>query len=171
MPGDIIRFADEEYEVLENYGRDGLVRCSEGGRVSFRWHFEGEDCVLIRPAAAPIDWHAEMRTCVGDAAELADRVSTSDSDVGGALGRLCNAVTHLLDENKALRERLEKAETDFAHPCVCVVGVVCCYAKGTGQIRTSRAPPIRRAGLLTRRDRARARPYPLVSHSLGDGRL
>jgi hypothetical protein len=59
---------------------------------------------------APIDWHKEMRTCVGDAAELADRISTTDSDVGGALGRLCNVVTHLLDDNKALAELVAKQD-------------------------------------------------------------
>jgi hypothetical protein len=60
-----------------------------------------------------IDWHKEMRTCVGDAAELADRISTSDTDVGGAIGRLCNVVTHLLDENKALTERVAVMEYMF----------------------------------------------------------
>lgn len=61
---------------------------------------------------APIDWYTEMRKCVADAAELADRISTSDSNVGGAIGRLCNAVTHLLDENKALAERVAALEAN-----------------------------------------------------------
>jgi hypothetical protein len=61
--------------------------------------------------AAPIDWHKEMRECVGDAAELADRITCTDSDVGQCLARLCNVVTHLLDENKALTERVGELET------------------------------------------------------------
>jgi len=56
-----------------------------------------------------------MRKCVGDAAELADRVSTSDSDVGGALGRLCNVVTHLLDENKAMADQLAEIKRRHAY--------------------------------------------------------
>jgi hypothetical protein len=58
-----------------------------------------------------IDWYKEMRSCVGDAAELADRVSCTDSDVGGALARLCNVVTHLLDKNEALAQRVTELET------------------------------------------------------------
>ncbi len=53
-----------------------------------------------------IDWYAEIRNCVHEASELADRVRTSDTDVGEALGRLCNVVTHLLDENKRLSDEL-----------------------------------------------------------------
>jgi hypothetical protein len=58
-----------------------------------------------------IDWYAEMRDCVGEASELADRVGATDTDVGETLSRLCNVVTHLLDENKALANRLTALET------------------------------------------------------------
>jgi hypothetical protein len=57
-------------------------------------------------AAAHIDWSAEMRDCVGEAAVLADRVGTSDSNVGEALSRLCNVLAWLVDENTVLREHV-----------------------------------------------------------------
>jgi hypothetical protein len=62
-----------------------------------------------------IDWYKEMRSCVGEAAELADRITCTDSDVGQCLARLCNVVTHLLDENKTLAERV--AIIDSRHAC------------------------------------------------------
>jgi hypothetical protein len=67
--------------------------------------------VPTETAAAPIDWCTTMRDCVGGAAVLAGRIEYSDSDVGEALNRLCNVVAHLLDENKALAERVENLET------------------------------------------------------------
>ena len=51
--GDVIRFADETYEVVYNYGTSGLVKyfpMDSGETFSFLWTFEGEDCVLITPA-------------------------------------------------------------------------------------------------------------------------
>jgi hypothetical protein len=46
-PGEIIIFCDEEYVVISNYGDSGKVAYENdiNNVFSFRWRFEGEDCV------------------------------------------------------------------------------------------------------------------------------
>lgn len=46
-PGEIVMFAGEPYEVVENFGDSGTVKAlSDGGTLvtGFRWVFEGERC-------------------------------------------------------------------------------------------------------------------------------
>lgn len=56
-PHDIISFAGETYEVLQNFGRDGYVREYPAGQDHFRlhWTFQGESCVLVTPAEERMD--------------------------------------------------------------------------------------------------------------------
>lgn len=46
--GDIIVFADEEFQVLENYGCSGKVKevCGDTIINNFYWNYQGERCVL-----------------------------------------------------------------------------------------------------------------------------
>jgi hypothetical protein len=48
IPGDIIEYSGELFEVLENHGNSGRVREYPNGDViqPFWWVFEGERCVL-----------------------------------------------------------------------------------------------------------------------------
>ena len=53
--GDVIRFAEDHYEVLDNGGSSGTVKALDDGGVmlsGFRWRFYGEDCVMVRRATA-----------------------------------------------------------------------------------------------------------------------
>lgn len=46
--GDVIKFCDEEYEVIENSGYSGKVKEVHGGTVinPFYWAFGKDECVL-----------------------------------------------------------------------------------------------------------------------------
>ena len=47
-PHEVILYAGDRYEVLENHGESGTVKALDDGGVivtSFRWEYEGERCV------------------------------------------------------------------------------------------------------------------------------
>ena len=52
--GDIIRYAGETFIVQINWGTTGEVLpypTNKGDeRITFRWFFDGEECVLVTPA-------------------------------------------------------------------------------------------------------------------------
>ena len=46
--GEVILYAGDRYEVLENHGESGTVKALNDGGVivsNFRWEFDGERCV------------------------------------------------------------------------------------------------------------------------------
>lgn len=50
-PGDIFKFKNKEYMVIQNYGATGLVKeCNDNGMIikGFSWDQEDEPCVYIR---------------------------------------------------------------------------------------------------------------------------
>lgn len=58
-PLEIIKFADEEYVVLQNHGGSGVVKYNhedDADTFPFRWHFEGEDCVRLFPTLKFVDY-------------------------------------------------------------------------------------------------------------------
>ncbi len=49
-PGDIILWANEEFEVLDNEGHGGNVRSLEDGSHWFYyWYLDGDHCRLVLP--------------------------------------------------------------------------------------------------------------------------
>jgi hypothetical protein len=59
--GDIISYAGDTFEVVENYGDTGLVKAlMDGGiEVPFRWKFDGEESVLVKKECE----NSEVNSC------------------------------------------------------------------------------------------------------------
>lgn len=51
LPGEVIEFAGERYDVVENHGDSGLVSYFDGlshGFFPFKWTYEGEKCKRVK---------------------------------------------------------------------------------------------------------------------------
>lgn len=50
-PGDVFKFKNKEYIVIQNYGETGLIKeCTNNGMIikGFSWNQEDEPCIYIR---------------------------------------------------------------------------------------------------------------------------
>lgn len=46
-PEETIVFCDEQYTVVKNFGRSGVVRDADGDTYEMAWRFGGEDCKRV----------------------------------------------------------------------------------------------------------------------------
>jgi ribosomal protein L32 len=58
-----------------------------------------------------LDWHAVIRESLADCSVLLDRAEHDPASMHGVVARLLNAVTTLVDDNKALAERVSALES------------------------------------------------------------